>query len=471
MAEQSSVLAGVDGAREVEAEIAFVRAVHERSFRFVRGACDDAADELRPGCPRDDEFAGIVAIGVDRTDVRQADQPAEITCRGDGFRPGEGQCGLVGDFGQCRAVVIDGQRAGYYRGGLRYGHAARQREVLYFGRCIERVEQAEFLRILIRQLDGDRIVQTVESPFERIGGRAYEAGLGKGAQIDVADKDDPAAVGVGVERRPFGHRVAEGYELFGGRDALPAQADAERCRELFRRNGCELYRARTGAVRTVGRSRDFEHRIFDVECDVPAFERRDVARGYVGDGTGDVALLAEGEFVIGLGKGDDGQLGREFDGDRRTLAGRPADAQRRNLDAAFHGRVGLLLRGRGDGQQTRIDIGRVSPSLGDAYVERRGVLAGEFEFHALPVGEYMGLRGCLFVECECDVVFQGGYGERIGLRAACLRLYFDDHVAAGLGSQVGGWGGGDRTAPRAGDHGAFPACGRGGHRVGDECTL
>lgn len=62
--------------REVEAEIAFVRAVHERSFRFVRGACDDAADELRPGCPRDDEFAGIVAIGVDRTDVRQADQPA-----------------------------------------------------------------------------------------------------------------------------------------------------------------------------------------------------------------------------------------------------------------------------------------------------------------------------------------------------------------------------------------------------------
>ena len=52
----------------------------------------------------------------------------------------------------------------------------------------------------------------------------------------------------------------------------------------------------------------------------------------------------------------------------------------------------------------------------------------------------MGLRGCLFVECECDVVFQGGYGERIGLRAACLRLYFDDHVAAGLGSQVGGWG-------------------------------
>lgn len=64
------------------------------------------------------------------------------------------------------------------------------------------MKQAEFLRILIRQLDGDRIVQTVESPFERIGGRAYEAGLGKGAQIDVADKDDPAAVGVGVERRP-----------------------------------------------------------------------------------------------------------------------------------------------------------------------------------------------------------------------------------------------------------------------------
>ena len=83
----------------------------------------------------------------------------------------------------------------------------------------------------------------------------------------------------------------------------------------------------------------------------------------------------------------------------------------------------------------------------------------------------MGLRGCLFVECECDVVFQGGYGERIGLRAACLRLYFDAQGAAGLGSQVGGWGGGDRTAPRAGDHGAFPACGRGGHRVGDECTL
>jgi len=83
----------------------------------------------------------------------------------------------------------------------------------------------------------------------------------------------------------------------------------------------------------------------------------------------------------------------------------------------------------------------------------------------------MGLRGRLFVECERDVVFQSGYGERIGLRAACLRLYFDDHVAAGLGSQVGGWGGGDRTAPRAGDHGAFPACGRGGHRVGDECTL
>lgn len=108
---QSSVLAGVDGAREVEAEIAFVRAVHERSFRFVRGACDDAADELRPGCPRDDEFAGIVAIGVDRTDVRQADQSAEITCRGNGFRPGEGQCGLVGDFRQCRTVVIDGQRA------------------------------------------------------------------------------------------------------------------------------------------------------------------------------------------------------------------------------------------------------------------------------------------------------------------------------------------------------------------------
>ena len=216
MAEQSSVLAGVDGAREVEAEIAFVRAVHERSFRFVRGACDDAADELRPGCPRDDEFAGIVAIGVDRTDVRQADQSAEITCRGNGFRPGEGQCGLVGDFRQCRTVVIDGQRAGDYGGGLRYGHAARQREVLYLGRCVERVKQAEFLRILIRQLDGDRIVQTVESPFERIGGRAYEAGLGKGAQIDVADKDDPAAVGVGVERRPFGHRVAEGYELFGG---------------------------------------------------------------------------------------------------------------------------------------------------------------------------------------------------------------------------------------------------------------
>ena len=57
------------------------------------------------------------------------------------------------------------------------------------------------------------------------------------------------------------------------------------------------------------RSRDFEHRIFDVECDVPAFECRDVARGYVGDGAGDVALLAEGEFVIGLGKGDDRQLG------------------------------------------------------------------------------------------------------------------------------------------------------------------
>ena len=83
----------------------------------------------------------------------------------------------------------------------------------------------------------------------------------------------------------------------------------------------------------------------------------------------------------------------------------------------------------------------------------------------------MGLRGRLFVECERDVVFQGGYGERIGLRAAGLGLYFDDHVAAGLGSQVGGWGGGDRTAPRAGNHGAFPACGRGGHCISDECTL
>lgn len=35
---------------------------------------------------------------------------------------------------------------------MRYGHAARQREVLYFGRCVERVEQAEFLRVLIRSL-------------------------------------------------------------------------------------------------------------------------------------------------------------------------------------------------------------------------------------------------------------------------------------------------------------------------------
>jgi len=90
---------------------------------------------------------------------------------------------------------------------------------------------------------------------------------------------------------------------------------------------------------------------------------------------------------------------------------------------------------------------------------------------SIPVELSTKLPGRLFVECERDVVFQSGYGERIGLRAACLRLYFDDHVAAGLGSQVGGWGGGDRTAPRAGDHGAFPACGRGGHRVGDECTL